>query len=309
MKTIRATEILDYYDGIEIFAGRDEIGGSYLGVRNDVSGDHDCYVVVGVRPERLREFRSGVLDLRDLMLDAPGGEWFTVLADMDYGDPMSLVRQETPMEKADILPLSGFTLDDLQIDEESPNHVSWRENHSRSQEPRTSVAPSSRTLADSPVSPRPAPSLRDLPLRYVYDRANCPNLLEDFYIPLLGASVRYDRMTMTFNGRSLSVAAAGIAGLINNGGHMRLICHRELSREVVKAIQDGLITAETAVVMSFGDDSITEIDPDDLQAKHHLDLLTWLVKERRLEIKVAIPNDPDGIFDRIGSCTINWIYD
>ena len=77
MKTIKATEILDYYDGVEIFAGIDEVGGSYLGVRHDISGDHDSYVVVGVRPERLREFRSGVLDLRDLMLDAPGGEWFT----------------------------------------------------------------------------------------------------------------------------------------------------------------------------------------------------------------------------------------
>ena len=148
------------------------------------------------------------------------------------------------------------------------------------------------------MPPLPSPSLRDLPLRYVYDRASCPNLLEEFYVPVLSAAVRYDRMTMTFNGQSLSVAAAGIAGLINNGGRMRLICHRELSLEVVKAIQDGLITAENAIVMSFGDDPITQIDPADIQAKHHLDLLTWLVKERRLEIKVAIPNNPSGIFHR-----------
>ena len=118
-KTIRATEILDYYDGIEIFAGRDEIGGSYLGVRDDISGEHDSYVVVGVRPERLREFRSGVLDLRDLMLDAPSGEWFTVLADMAYGEPMPLVRKETPLEKSDILPLPGFTLDAPRLDEKT----------------------------------------------------------------------------------------------------------------------------------------------------------------------------------------------
>ena len=148
------------------------------------------------------------------------------------------------------------------------------------------------------MNPRPAPSLRDLPLRYVYDRASCPNLLEDFYVPMLSAAVRYDRMTMTFNGQSLSVAAAGIAGLVNNDGHMRLICHRELSRDVVKAIRDGLISAENAVVMSFGDEPITRISHADLQAKHHLDLLTWLVKERRLEIKVAIPKDPSGIFHR-----------
>lgn len=117
MKTIKATEILDYYDGIEIFAGRDTTGGDYLGMRVDTSGDYDRYVVVGTRPERLRQFRSGALDLRDLLLETPDGEWYVTLADVSYGEPMSLELQDTPLAQSEFLPSPGFTLDGLQPDD------------------------------------------------------------------------------------------------------------------------------------------------------------------------------------------------
>ena len=117
MKTIQATEILEYYDGIEIFAGRDAIGGNYLGMRVDISGDYDRYVVVGTRPDRLRQFRSGALDLRELLLETPGGEWYLTLADMSYGEPMRLELQDSPLEQSDFLPSPGFTLDDPQLDD------------------------------------------------------------------------------------------------------------------------------------------------------------------------------------------------
>ena len=74
MKTIRPTEVLAYYDGVEVFAGRDGGSGHYVGAFIDASGDADRYLVVGARAERLREFRAGMLDLRTLLLEAPGGE-------------------------------------------------------------------------------------------------------------------------------------------------------------------------------------------------------------------------------------------
>ena len=57
-KTVKLTEILDYYDGIQLFAARDPIGGHYVCDMIDTAGDFDRYVVVGVRPERLDEFRA-----------------------------------------------------------------------------------------------------------------------------------------------------------------------------------------------------------------------------------------------------------
>ena len=148
------------------------------------------------------------------------------------------------------------------------------------------------------------PSLRDLMLQTVYTRDNCPDLVEGFFVPALSRSVSYDRATYTFSPEALIVAAAGLAGLINNGGQMRLICHHQLPKDVVQAIVDGQRAAEDAVIESLGYRSLVKVDPDDLTSLHHLKLLTWLVKEGRLEIKVAIPHLTGGIFhQKIGIFT------
>ena len=131
--------------------------------------------------------------------------------------------------------------------------------------------------------------LRDLKLQTLYSRDNCSNLVEEFFVPTLSRAVRYDRATYTFSPEALVVAAAGLAGLINNGGNMRLICHHQLRKDVVQAIIDGHRAAEDAVLESLAYRALTEVDPHDLAGSHHLKLLTWLVKEGRLEIKVAIP--------------------
>ena len=138
--------------------------------------------------------------------------------------------------------------------------------------------------------------LRDLKLHTLYSRDNCSDLVEEFFVPTLSRAVRYDRATYTFSPEALVVAAAGLAGLINNGGNMRLICHHQLHKDVVQAIIDGHRAAEDAVLESLANRDLTEVDPHDLAGSHHLKLLTWLVKEGRLEIKVAIPRLDGGIF-------------
>ena len=138
--------------------------------------------------------------------------------------------------------------------------------------------------------------LRDLNLQPVYSRDNCSDLVEEFFVPTLSSSVRYDRATYTFSPEALIVAAAGLAGLINNGGTMRLICHHQLQKDVVQAIIDGQRAAEDAVLDSLANRDITEVDSHNLAGLHHLKLLTWLVKEERLEIRVAIPRLGGGIF-------------
>ena len=146
--------------------------------------------------------------------------------------------------------------------------------------------------------------LRDLNLHRVYTRDNCPDLVEELFVPTLSRSVRYDRATYTFSPEALIVAAAGLAGLINNGGRMRLICHHQLPKDVVQAIVDGQRAAEDAVLESLSSRDLFEVDPRDLASLHHLKLLTWMVKEGRLEIKVAIPLLEGGIFhQKIGIFT------
>lgn len=138
--------------------------------------------------------------------------------------------------------------------------------------------------------------LRDLDLEPIYSRDSCPDLVKEFFVPTLSRAVRYKRATYTFSPEALIVAAAGLAGLINNGGTMRLVCHKELRKEVVEAIVKGQRAAEDAVLESLGESRFLQVDPNDLKSRHHLELLTWLVKEGRLEIKVAIPRLHGGIF-------------
>ena len=113
MKTVSITAILDYCDGTLAFEARDQIGGHYIGAAiKPGSNGQNRFIVAGARPERLREFRAGDLDLRALMLEAPGGEWHIVSADGDPGEDMEMEPQEGGIADAvGLLPLEGYRLE------------------------------------------------------------------------------------------------------------------------------------------------------------------------------------------------------
>ena len=118
MTSISPTEILIYYDGVEVFAGRDPIGGHYIGMALKRTSAYEHYLVTGVRPERLRQFRWGTVDLRTLFLEAPGGHWYKARAGGDLGECVELEPQEGSIADADdLLPLEGLTLHDGPIDD------------------------------------------------------------------------------------------------------------------------------------------------------------------------------------------------
>ena len=129
MKTIYPTAILDYYDGVLAFEGRDDIGGHYVGAALKPAGGYDRYLVTGARPERLRQFRSGTLDLRTLLLEAPGGEWYITLTNSDPGDTLTLELQAGSIADAgEMLPLDGYILDDTPIDDLALQQARERQN-------------------------------------------------------------------------------------------------------------------------------------------------------------------------------------
>ena len=70
MKTIKHTNTLVYYDGVQVFAGQDDVGDHYVGAMIDTVGDADQYLVVTVAPDPLNRFYAGDLDLRTLLLPA-----------------------------------------------------------------------------------------------------------------------------------------------------------------------------------------------------------------------------------------------
>ena len=113
MKTVSVTAILDYCDGTLAFEARDPIGGHYIGAAiKPGNNGQNRFIVAGAHPERLREFRAGDLDLRALMLEAPGGEWHIVSADGDPGEDVELEPQEGGIvdiaDAAGLLPPEGY---------------------------------------------------------------------------------------------------------------------------------------------------------------------------------------------------------
>ena len=104
MKTIRHTNTLFYYDGPQVFEARDTIGGHYVAVMVEPDHSNERYLVAGVAPERLRQFRSGMLDLRSLLIESDKEEQYlaTVVSGLEY--PLELDHLNTPSLKAAFFP-------------------------------------------------------------------------------------------------------------------------------------------------------------------------------------------------------------
>jgi SNF2 family DNA or RNA helicase len=115
--------------------------------------------------------------------------------------------------------------------------------------------------------------------------------LGSFYIPVLGQAVLYDRLVGYWRSSSLSVAASGLVEFIRHGGIMRVVAGAELTDEDVAACERGhpfdqvLTDRLLAGLPAEAVDTVT---------RHYLDLLAWLVREGRLEIRIGVARSPEG---------------
>ena len=110
MKTIKHTNTLVYYDGVQVFVGQDANGVRYVGAMIDSPGDADRYLVVAVPQAGLRRFYAGELDLRTLLLESAADGWHTALVDDDFERPVPLEPQPGRLLDMDYLPEAGFHL-------------------------------------------------------------------------------------------------------------------------------------------------------------------------------------------------------
>jgi hypothetical protein len=117
MKTVRYTRTLFYYDGVQLFEARDAIGGNYVGVLLPESAEEDQYLVVGVSPEDLREFRAGAIDLRALLLRQEEAGWFVATPRGELTEPLEIVPQAGRLVDFPHLPAAGFVLKAAREDE------------------------------------------------------------------------------------------------------------------------------------------------------------------------------------------------
>ena len=132
--------------------------------------------------------------------------------------------------------------------------------------------------------------LRELSLQFSYE-SRADDMVQEFYIPVLECAVSYDRIAGFFSSTSLAIASQGIAALILNGGHMRLLASPELSREdgeiLQKSVQGSARFFEEKLL-----DSLEAVSSE--FERDHLEALGWMLEHGYLELKLVQLLDEDG---------------
>jgi len=117
------------------------------------------------------------------------------------------------------------------------------------------------------------------------------NLITDFYIPALECALQYDRKAGFFNSSILSRVARGIGALLENQGRMRLIMGCQFSPEDLQAVQQGYALRDA--LTSRLDTDLTP--PSNFAQLKHFEILSWLIANQYLDIRIAIPLKPSGL--------------
>lgn len=147
-------------------------------------------------------------------------------------------------------------------------------------------------------------------------RYNSPpdDLIRDFYIPALQHSRQYDRAVGFFSSALLTQVTPGLDTFVSHGGRMRLITSpSNLSDSDLKALGKG----EALLRERINEGLTQEIElfiPDEIQ-RDRLALLTWMIAQGRLEIRIALRRLEDryalmhekiGVFTDFSGDFISW---
>jgi len=139
-------------------------------------------------------------------------------------------------------------------------------------------------------------SLRELNLASTYESGlSGTNVISEFYVPVLENSIRYDRVAGYFSSKVFASAARGIAGLVRNGGKMRLVTSHAFTPKDVGVFQDhfDIENLSDALIKEFKDSFKVLGSLQDTIALNHVAAMCWMLKEGFLEIRVVVPDSAD----------------
>ena len=124
-------------------------------------------------------------------------------------------------------------------------------------------------------------------------RYNSPpdNLIDQFYVPALERSVRYDRAVGFFSSALLAAVAPSLDRFVLNGGQMRLITSpANLSDDDLEAMGKG--EDFKSRLREDLESAISKPIPSVVQSDR-LKLLTWMIATGRLEVRIALREHRD----------------
>ncbi|MCF8011659.1 MAG: helicase [Clostridiales bacterium] len=109
------------------------------------------------------------------------------------------------------------------------------------------------------------------------------DVLQDFYIPALSLSVRYDRVAGYFRSSSLAAASQGFSSFVGRNGKMRLIVGADLEPHDVQAILDG----DSKRLAEQLNNELEGVESWPESVKNGMTLLAWMVAHGYLKVQVA----------------------
>lgn len=117
------------------------------------------------------------------------------------------------------------------------------------------------------------------------------DLVNDFYLPALRRSTRYDRAVGFFSSHALALIAPGLDDFVSGGGRMRVLASpKNLSPDDLKAVVAG--EGERQLQDSLAADLTGDVTPSELD---RLQLLTWMVQNGLLELRIALRVHENGL--------------
>ncbi len=119
---------------------------------------------------------------------------------------------------------------------------------------------------------------------YVTDSDYIP---EDFYGIVLPKTVVYKRAAGFFSSSALVVLGRGLKEFYENEGKMKLIISPQFSKEDYEAIELGYKAQEDVAAQRI----VEMFDIDKIKDEEGANILSWLIYENRLEIRVVVNKD------------------
>jgi len=133
-------------------------------------------------------------------------------------------------------------------------------------------------------------NFKNISLKKAYT-SDADDVLQDFYIPALTESIEYRRLAGFFSSSSLAIAGRGIAGLISNGGIMKLVASPKFQRQDLDMLAESHEDPEKFMAEKMLCD-LERLENELIE--DHVRALGWMVATKRLEIRVAILQDEYG---------------
>lgn len=137
----------------------------------------------------------------------------------------------------------------------------------------------------------------EIGIRRSYETDSQNSMLNEFFIPVLKCTTRYDRAVGYFNSKALINIVEGLEGFIKNNGKMRLLVSSKLEEEDVKAIKRGYELNEvlrTSIMKSLQGIATSLTD------YNNLELLEQLVSNGIIDIKIVFTKTYGIYHEKIG---------